>query len=334
MGIELSAEALRAQTELADAQSGAADARSGLDRVETRLKAVDAQIAGIQGRHQGEIGSLEEAKLRDVLGIYDSRLQNVIALSLGNEDMQLPENPDLEACQRIAELDASIKGSAGQPVTVINTNKDWVDFALLQEPDPEFRIETKGLVIARGPNVHSKHRIELPTYGALAIDPDKGTSPAIDGNRELYAREHRLDGISNPIVDPLVTKAVMPGENAEDYQDEDSETTLVLIGYSHLRGVLNDILGFAVDASASGEDSDSDTSRSFRRADLMVKELQKKGVEFDPDFIDGYLLYRISALEKSDNSNGGEIKDGYRKQVLAGLWEKYEQLLEAGWLKR
>ncbi|HET7673609.1 MAG TPA: hypothetical protein VFK11_03805, partial [Candidatus Saccharimonadales bacterium] len=289
MDVELSAEALKAQTELTAAQSGVAEAKSGLDGVEARLKEIDTQIGGIEERHQGEIGTLNEAKLKDILGIYDPRLQNVIALALGNEDLMLPENPDLEACQRIAELDMAIKGSAGQPVTVINPNKEWVDFAVLQEPDPEFRIETKGLVIASGSNVHSKNRIELPTYEALAIDPDNGTHPAIDGNRELYAREHRIDGISSPIIDPLTTKAVLPGEKAEDYEDRDEQTTLVLIGYHHVHDVLNDI--FKIETGTYGPDATEEdkvkSASTFRMIDVTIEQLKKRGIEFDPDFIDG-----------------------------------------------
>jgi hypothetical protein len=335
MAIELSAEALKAQTELTDAHSGLTTAKSGLDGIDKRLTTIDSQINGIQGRQQEEIGLLEEAKLKDILGIYDPRLQNVIALSLGNEDLQLPANPDIEACQRIAELDAAIKGSAGQPITVINPSKEWVDFAVLEESDPEFSIEAKGLVIASGPNVHSKSRVELPTYGALAIDPDTGTSPAIDGNRELYAREHRIDGISRPIIDdPLTTKAVLPGEKAEDYQEEDEQTTLVLIGYNHLHDVLNDIFEIKADTygPAATEDDREESSRTFRLIDLTIEQLKKKGVEFDPDFIDGYLLYRINILEKA-GENEDEAKDPYRQQVLESLWKKYEELHEAGWLK-
>lgn len=334
MGIELSAEALKAQAELTGAQDGLATAKTGLEGVERRLGGIDTQIGEIQGRHKEELGSLEEAKLKDILGIYDKRLQNVIALALGNEDMTLPADPDLEACQRIAELDAAIKGSAGQPIIVINPAKGWIDFTALQEPDPEGTIETKGLVIASGPNVHSKHRIELPAYGALAIDPDKGTTPAIDGNRELYAREHRIDGISSPVIDPLTTKAILPGEKATDYQD-DEQTTLILIGYHHLHDVLNDIFkletgSFGPDAS---EEDNMNSARTFRLIDSTIDQLKKRGIEFDPDFIDGYLLFRISVLEKA-RQDESEIKDDYTKQVLDGLWKKYEELLEAGWLKR
>lgn len=333
MGIELSAEALRVQTELAGAQDGLATAKSGLKGVETRLGEIDAQIGGIQARQGEELKDLEESKLKEVLGIYDPRLRNVIGLALGNEDMTLPENPDLEECQRIAELDAIIKGSAGQPIVVINPDKGWIDFSTLQEPDPEGTIETKGLVIARGPNIHSKHRIELPAYGALAIDPDKGTSPAIDGNSELYAREHRIDGISSPIIDPLTTKAILPGEKAEDYQD-DEQTTLILIGYHHLNDVLNDIFdlgtgSFGPDAS---EEDGTNSARTFRLIDSTIDQLRKRGIKFDPDFIDGYLLFRITALEKAVEDEG-EAEDPYQKQVLAGLWKKYEELLEAGWIK-
>lgn len=327
MSIELSAEALKARTELTDAQAGLDSVKGSLASVDTSLVEIDAQIGTIQGQQEKELGDLEEAKLKDILGVYDHRLQNVIALALGGEKSTIPKNPDLEACQKIAELDAVIKGSAGQPIVVINPAKPWVDFAILQEADPEHEIEAKGLVIASGPTVHSKNRIELPSYGALAIDPDSGELE-IGSERELYAREHRIDGISSSIIDPLKTKAVLPGEKAEYYQEEDSDTTLILIGYDHLSDVLNDIFGFSSEPSTSEEDSEA--RKSFMRLDTIIKKLQKKGIEFDPDFIDGYLLHRISILEKTEEESAG--KNEYKKQVLSGLWKKYEQLIESGWL--
>ncbi|HEX5798294.1 MAG TPA: hypothetical protein VFX79_02965 [Candidatus Saccharimonadales bacterium] len=327
MGIELSAEGERIAEVLPEAQAGLDKAQSELRGVEQEAKGLDKASSEIGDRHSEELRGLASNKTQEILADYSPRLQSVIALALGNKDMVLPDDPDLEACQKIAELDAIIKDSAGQPIVVINPEKNWVDFAMLEEDDPDSMIDTKGLVIGRtGPSVHSKDRIELPTYSPLAIDPKTGSQPE-DDDVELQLREHRHGLLPRIVIDPKTTKAVLSGEKAEDYQEGNEDTTLVLVGYENVREILNDIFGF--------EPGDDEAIESFFKINALIKKLGEKSIDFDPDFINGYLSHRIAELEKEIQEAGGvEKADRYKVRMLNTLHDKHASLAEDGWLSR
>lgn len=332
MNIELSAEGQKVVSELPPAQTDLRAAETALEAIGQEIKGLDRKAEKLEQEHAKDLEALETDRTKSILINYDPYLQSVMAFALGNKDRLLPEDPDLEACQRIAELDAKLKNSAGQPVVVINPGKGWIDFGTLPAADPERRIESKGLVFDDDPHTHSNPRIEVPVHNVLALNPDTGKYPdrSLDSDGELFAREQGFNAMHRPIIDPAATRAVLPGETAEDYADDGQETTLILIGHTHLRNILNDILGFE-----PGEDR-HEGHTNFFRIDSAVKELREHGTIFyEPDMIDGYLLFRISVLEQEMQEDGlPPEKDEYRKQVLEGLWSKYNELLETGWLKR
>lgn len=330
MGTQLSAKGERIAEVLPEAQASLSEAQGELRYVEQETGGIDRQRGELEQRHAEELETLALDRTKAMLAGYDPRLQSIIASALGNKDMELPEDLDLETCQRIAELDAFIKDSAGQPVVVINPDKDWVDFGMLQEHYPEGMTDIKGLIIAiDGPTVQGNNRIELPTYRRLAIDPKTGEYPedSDDDDVEIQLREHRYDFTPRIAIDPTTTKPVLPGEKPEDYQKEEN-TTLVLVGYTHVRNVLNDILGFE-----PGEDEEK-ASGAFLKINFIVKQLSERVVKFDPDFIDGYLSYRIADLEREIQDTGDiEEADNYKVRLLRSLHDKHSSLVEEGWLR-
>lgn len=328
MGIQLSEEGERIAEVLPEAQAGLSKAQGELRGINQEVEGIDKGRREIEERLSEELKSLTSDKTKEILADYSPHLQSVIALALGNKDMDLPDNPDLEICRRIAELDAVIKDSAGQPVIVINPDKGWVDFAMLQEHEPEGMIDAKGLVIGRtGPSIRSKDRIELPTYSPLAVDPKTGSYPEEDDDVELRLREHRGDLLPRIVIDPKVAKAILPGDRPEDHNAEDEDATLVLIGYGHVREILNDIFKF--------EAGDDEAAISYFKINTMIKELSERSIDFDPDFIEGYLTHRIAGLEREIQEAGGvDQADSYKVSLLKSLGDKHTSLVNEGWLSQ
>ncbi|HYF96487.1 MAG TPA: hypothetical protein VD947_00435 [Patescibacteria group bacterium] len=332
MNIPMSPEAQKALAELPPAEEGLRNAERELKGVESELKKLDEQQICLGQDHENELEELSERRAEAVVGSYDPELRSVIGLALGNEDRSLPDKPDLGAYEKIAELDAALRDYEGQPIVVISPQKSWIDIGVLQEADPEARVKTKGLVIGNGPTIRSKSRIEIAVYGTVAIDPETGMYPEASSDAstiELFEREQRFGGVQRPIIDPLNTRAILPTESSEDLDVEDRETTLVFIGFNHLQSVMNDIFSF--DPNSSDEAQSEEAARSFRVLDSTIKKLRENGLDFDPDFINGYLSYRIGLLEQDISL---EEAEGYKTSQLKALQDKHEALLKDGWISQ
>ena len=314
------------------------------------LQAADAELAAKSGevdgatQRQAELESDHESATTDItlehsrriFEGYSPKLRDIIRHAFA-DDNELMRVPPLEDCQRIAELDGIIAAAAGQPVVVMKPGKDWIDVGMLDKSRETDRGERTGLQLSYSFKAGGSS-IVLPVHDAMAIDVSTGAEPSWEDKREdeeLRHRDHLRIGSqperSQPYIDPLHTRVLPAAEDTEPPKGEGG-TTHVLVGYGYLQHTLNRIYGFDFSELKGGEEMED--YKKFRAVIKLQERLEQVGIDFDIDYIDGCLAYRIDKLEASIEAGGSlqGLSSPYQQSVLDGMKQKLAGLVEDGWI--
>lgn len=301
------------------------------------LDGVNQRQAELERTHQSAAADIAINYSARVFEGYGRKLKDIIRHVVVGDEGELTDVPPLEDCQRIAELDARIAAAAGQPVIVLKPGKKWIDVGMLDRAEESDRGTRTGLQLSYNFKAGGSS-IVLPVHEALAIDVRTGEDPSWEDRREddeLRHRDHLRVGSqperARPYIDPLHTR-VLPAAEDADSAETTAETIHVLVGYGYLQHTLNRIYGFDF-GELKGDEEMKDYVK-FRALAKLQERLGQAGIEFDIDYIDGCLDYRIDKLESA--MQAGESaqtpSSQYQKSVLDGMQQKRARLTEEGWL--
>lgn len=313
---------------LADVQGVEAE----LEPVSSRLRAIDGDKTQLDVEQAAMTSAIDMDHAQKAFRSYDQRLRDIMRTVLSDEDGVMVV-PPLEDCMRIAEVDEHIVAAAGQPVVVLRPGKNWIDVAKLHDPDHS-SFGQVGLQFSHRFR-SGKDSIELPVHDTIAIDIATGTEPDFDTrhkDEELKQRDSTRLGVQperiRPSINPLATRVLPAAEAGE----AESDITYVLVGYDYLQQTLNRVLGFDFEEFKDNENLEG--YKRFNAINTMQKRLQEVGINFDPDFINGYLAYRMNELEQSMRASEEQplSSSAYQHLALENMRRKLTSLQEAGLL--
>jgi hypothetical protein len=306
----------------------------------TAVEGIDSREQALRDEHATAVAGVAAEHASRTFGTYAPRLQHLMEHVLGGGEGDTGQTPDLEDCERIFAVDGLISAAAGQPVLVVRPERSWIDIGRLKLPPDPAVSESTGLRL----DFHwrtEEPTVVLPVIDTVTIDPATGQQPTTEvqyADEELSRRRKpRMsqfeEARTQPAIDPLHTAVIVPGVGkiGAEASEDGQAVTHILVGYDFLQKALNRVLGFDFDDTEA-----LDAVRNVRLIEQQNERLGAAGVAFDPDFIDGYLAYRIEMLEHDISEAGAHNgpSQAYHEAVLRTMRDKLSTLVEAGWITK
>lgn len=326
--------------ELPGALGDATAADTAIRTQTTELDGLARRERELQGEQSAAASGVAADHASRVFGTYEPKLQHLMKHVLAGGEDDSTQTPSLEDCERIFAVDGLIHAAAGQPVVVVRPDKPWIDVGMLKAPHDRDFGENTGLQLA----FHWRNdepAVVLPVHDTVTIELATAREPSFEtrqGDEELQRRNRPRrsmdqDDRTQPAIDPLHTAVILPGvgQVGAETAEADPPTAHVLVGYDFVQKALNRVLGFDFD-----ETDELEAAKSVSLIDRQKERLTQAGLPFDPDFIDGYLAYRIEMLEREMSVAGpyNAPSKAYQQAIRQTMRNKFHTLVEEGWIAK